>query len=125
MPCIGNVPSIVASGSIVQASGGNFSAVTLYTPAAAGLFRVSFYVDGDNIGGGHSAGGEGPLSNASILLSWTDASNPQENEISSQTLAPASYTELIHSVADAIQLSISGNGQTIPYTVFYVVEQLA
>ena len=46
MPCIGNVPSIVASGSIVKSSGGNIAATTLSTLASAGLFRISVYFDG-------------------------------------------------------------------------------
>jgi hypothetical protein len=124
MPCIGNVPSIVASGSIVKSSGGNISATTLFTPSAAGLFRVSVYLDGPT----------GAAGNTGASISWTDsngaasvtlqlANNPW---IAGPNSPCSGWSDVfIHSLADAIQFALSGNSSSTAYTMWYVVEQLA
>lgn len=123
MPCIGNVPIIVASGNIVKASG-PVSATTIFTPAAAGVFRVSIYVAGPGNG----------LSQP-INLTWTDISGAQAGHFGAnqlngngqETIDPAaSVSVVIEAEADAIQVSTSQvTGTGVGYTLYYVVEQLA
>lgn len=110
MPCIGNVPAIVASGSFNQS--GPLSATTLFTPTVTGIYRISVYAVGSNTDG------------IGASLAWTD-----ENR--SQSVSPINLNgaqEIVavaHAVASSnIQLS-SGADVTDTVTYRYVVEQLA
>lgn len=126
MPCIGNVPSIVASGSISQPSGGNFTATTLYTPAADGVFRISVYFDGDVAWSGNSA---------QATISWTDDtaarsavfSEGSNDIIEGQNGSGSAAIQScpIHSAANAIKLALAGNGNTSAFVAYYIVEQLS
>jgi hypothetical protein len=124
MPCAGNVPVIVASGSINQPSGGDISTTTLFTPAADGVFRVSLYFDGVVAWAGNAT---------SVIFSWTDDSGAQHITMPMSNLPygfsnsphSAAIAIPIHAAAAVITIATSGNTDTNNYTLYYIVEQLA
>lgn len=113
--------STIVAAAILTAQTANISATTLYTPAAAGLYRVSVYHVVTTAGGG-------TLTTAII---WTD-------DAQAQTTAPATNIDLanlgeaatgtsfIRSTASAIQYSatIAGKTGNPQYALFIVVEKL-
>jgi hypothetical protein len=112
MPCIGNVPVIVASGSISQPDGGDLSATTLFTPSASGLFLVTLYISC-------------AVTSGTIAFTYTDS-------LASRNLAPGlvargTYTWLFDSVADVpftFAWDDNGSGSEYGFNIDYVVEQL-
>ena len=121
MPCIGNVPSIVASGSIDKPSGGNISATTVYTPSDAGVYRISIYATmASGFGGG-----------AATSVTWTDDRGARNAGVPFGNLQGSSNNDAgaviaFRALADAIQLSTDMAGSSsVAYTLYYVIEQLA
>lgn len=134
MPCIGNVPSIVASGSISKAAGtpNTIPVTTIYTPAAAGIFRVSIYFTTASGSASHN-----------LVLAWTDENGSQSadtlagyldgansgggigiNSFSATGTGLSAADIVIHSSANAIQVSTRTGGSAAG-TLYYTVEQLA
>jgi hypothetical protein len=121
MPCIGNVATIVANGSISRPSGGDFPSTTIFTPAAAGLFRVTVYLATIN------------SPTFYLDLAWTDENGSQTLRAAPGQLDGGSngvignlgaFSIMIHSEAAAIQIS-TDQGSTSAAVLWYVVEQLA
>lgn len=114
MPCIGNVPSIVANGSITHS--GNLTATTIYTPTAAGLFRLSVYITPTS---GSNGGSVSPI--------WTDVNGQTQNGTLDLNTNGYLATESWTFNADAstnIQLATNSMvGRS--YILYYVLEQLA
>lgn len=123
MPCIGNVPTIVASGSTSVASG-PISMFTIFTPTAVGVFRVSFYYSRFTEGRG-------------IVITWTDNTEPTGSPATPDKEADFSYgggggyiseSQILLSDASApIQIGVpdEASGGGLGGTLFYIVEQLA
>jgi len=113
--------TIVATAQLT-AQAGDILATTLYTPAAAGLFKINVY----HIC--HTAGAAGTLN---TLISWTDA-------VSAKTLSPASDITLtstnngatgnafFNSAAAGITYTatITGGAGSPKYNLYLTLEQL-
>ena len=122
MPCIGNVPTIVASGSI-NYTGASHAATTIYTPSASGTFRVSIYITAASV----------PATDAT--LTWTDINGSQSvavgggldgsNTGGQFSEGVSGFDLILQSEADAIQIATSDGNGSGNYTIYYVVEQLA
>lgn len=118
MPCIGNVPIIVASGNLVseETLGSPIPETTIYTPVSTGIFRISIYISVTPV-----------VPACDLTLTWTDSVTDQSTTISptgfSEGVTVADFT--VQSVASDIQVSTSGGNTTGTYTLYYVVEQLA
>ena len=134
MPCIGNVPSIVASGSIASEAnpsgpGTIIPSTTIYTPTAAGIFRVSVYVAGVASGN--------PSSFENLYLTWTDENGSQQLQAGENLDGNSGFSSgsslgglqafdlIVHAEADAMQVSADHGSGAGTYTLYYVVEQLA
>jgi len=121
MPCV-NAPIIAASGSYNQpdtgaANGGSLSATTIFTPAAAGIFRVSVYVTISNNGF------------ADVVVNWADENH---SNLSAGLNVSGTFGEqdfILHAAASAIQVSTDAGANPNPtaatYTLYWIVEQLA
>lgn len=111
MPCAGNVPIIVASGSFNPT--GNLAASTIYTPSVAGLYRISVYVT--------------PFTSGSISPIWTDVNGKTQNGNLDHScngyLATATWT-FNADASTNIQMSTNAMGSNT-YTLYYTLEQLA
>lgn len=131
MPCAGNVPIIVASGSI-NYTGASLSATTIFTPSAPGTYRVSLYLSPEpNVN--YPAGAPA----AALQLTWTDANAGRTLDVNAGTLDTGSSGGLIpnpqitavdlilQAVASAIQVSANSGSALVTYDLYYVVEQLA
>lgn len=128
MPCIGNVPNIVASGSL-QHTGVSMAATTIFTPAATGVYRVSIYISPE-LNGSYPAG----TPPCDFTLTWTDASTSRSLSIIGGTLDGGAVSAapkitagdlIIQSTASAIQVATSNGVLTGVYDIYYVVEQLS
>lgn len=126
MPCIGNIPSIVASGSI-QWTGASHTASTLFTPSTAGTYRVSVYLSPEP-NGSYPSGSP----SAVLQLSWTDSNSghllsfTQQGGNNAPSDTPFTHGDLvIQSATSAIQVSASSGSSLVTYDLYYVVEQLA
>lgn len=104
-----SVAAIVASGSILNQTGGVQS--TLFTPATAGLFRVGAYIEGNVL-------------NLEALIQYTDDEGSQSM---GQNGLPWGANVVIRSAAGSpIKLSVSiPSGVSNPnFSVYYTVEAL-
>lgn len=116
MSCV-NVPQIVASQTfLLQTS--SLSSTTIYTPAAAALLRVSYYIESSVTG-----------QDVTLGLTWTDNYQTQSNTVANSNESQkfnlgSNPVSVIHSAASqpiAITASFSGSGS---YNVYVTVEQL-
>jgi hypothetical protein len=130
MPCIGNVPSIVANGSI-QWTGASHAATTIFTPTVTGTYRVSLYLSPEP-NGSYPSGSP----SESITLSWTDPTAARSITANAYTLDGAGITInstenltaldlVLAATTSAIQVSSAGGSSMVTYDLYYVVEQLA
>lgn len=104
--------NIVASQTWTSQSSA-LSATTVYTPAAAGLFRVSAYLDGVVAS-----------QSASTTIAWTDSHQSRSSSLNSLGNASAPSAQVLWSAAsDPIQVSTVFSG-TGTYNLYVVVEQL-
>jgi hypothetical protein len=126
MPCIGNVPTIVASGTI-QWTGASHASTTIFTPSVAGTYRVSLYLSPEP----HSSYPAGSPTEI-LQLTWTDsnsghiASANQSGGSNAPTDTPYTILSLLlQSATSAIQFSASSGAAVVTYDLYYVVEQLS
>lgn len=128
MPCIGNVPSIVASG-LISHTGASMSAVTIFTPLTTGTYRVSLYVSPEP-NASYPAGSP----TVDITLTWTDSNSARTLVLGKShldggsSIADPGFTAgdlIIQSTASDIQVSFANGASVVTYDIYYVVEQLA
>ena len=104
----------VASGSLTGQTGA-IAAFTLFTPPAAGLFRLSVRGVFTTVGS---------ISDFGVALSWTDESGANNGAVQYGTLPSPSYV-IYSSASDPIQLSASVEpGFNSTYNLHWVLEQL-
>lgn len=110
-----SVPQIVASVNFLSQTS-NLAASTLYTPAAAGNYRVSVYVT--------ITAGAGSFVQAT--LGYTDESGAVTNntQIEAATSSPAQACIPIYAEASAITIAVSIQSGSPTYNVRTVVESL-
>jgi len=105
-----DIPNEVASRSFINQTG-NIAATVLFTPSAAGLFRLSVYINGSPV-----------VSSVTVTFTWTD-------DVGAQSLALGFGGSFLQDVAmlrvasGSISVSASQSGGTT-YSLFVTVEQL-
>jgi hypothetical protein len=110
-----DIPNEVASTSFLNQTTA-LSSTTLFTPSAAGNFRVSIY----------TSAASNP--NVTVTVSWTDAANGansvQFTQISTITSSKNNYGIAFLRSAASSAIQISATLPTVSYDLFSVVEQL-
>jgi hypothetical protein len=114
--CFSNYSVYVVAKTTMTGQTAAIGTTTVFTPGAAGDFRVSVYASRNATSGAFSCGG--------IDVSWTDEYSATNRTVQYGSSSPfVSNSVVIHSTANAITFdTVSCSGTT--YDIFVTVEQL-